>query len=288
MQEIDDELVTNSVFWTTDKFEYTILDFSSTCNCIVVILCVYTLFHISLPTINATILWLFMGLTQNLVEGLLVYKVFMACKNTYCSDQFFHLTMVVLLTTWRSGNCWVLKHLCHCRLFQREFIMGNLWQSVNFRHLQMPIDLPLNDRYHWLASFQVQFVEASVGLCFIIWPCILQDREILMDTLTYQAVEEAIKKRVAMKARTYGQVVSANTEEDGGNPVYKIKPSLVANLYGKWIMPLTKEVQVEYLLRRLDWIKREISLAISDEIEILGRGEVIWRKSNFCQVVWNI
>ncbi|XP_021297712.1 chorismate mutase 1, chloroplastic isoform X2 [Herrania umbratica] len=79
-----------------------------------------------------------------------------------------------------------------------------------------------------------------------------QDREILMDTLTYPAVEEAIKKRVEMKARTYGQVVSANTEEDGGNPVYKINPSLVADLYGDWIMPLTKEVQVEYLLRRLD------------------------------------
>ncbi|KAL6960808.1 Chorismate mutase 1-like protein [Sarracenia purpurea var. burkii] len=78
-----------------------------------------------------------------------------------------------------------------------------------------------------------------------------QDRAQLMDLLTFPAVEEAIKRRVEMKAKTYGQEVTINVEEDGADPVYKIKPSLVADLYGDWIMPLTKEVQVEYLLRRL-------------------------------------
>lgn len=72
-----------------------------------------------------------------------------------------------------------------------------------------------------------------------------------MGMLTYPAIEEAIKKRVAMKARIYGQEVTVDAE-DGAEPVYKINPSLVADLYGDWIMPLTKEVQVEYLLRRLD------------------------------------
>lgn len=69
-----------------------------------------------------------------------------------------------------------------------------------------------------------------------------------MNLLTYPAVEEAIKRRVEMKTRTYAQEVT----EDKAEAVYKIKPSLVADLYGIWIMPLTKEVQVEYLLRRLD------------------------------------
>ena len=73
-----------------------------------------------------------------------------------------------------------------------------------------------------------------------------------MELLTYPTVEEAIKKRVEMKAKTYGQEMPANIEEDVADPVYKIKPSLVADLYGDWIMPLTKEVQVQYLLRRLD------------------------------------
>ncbi|XVF60600.1 hypothetical protein PTKIN_Ptkin08bG0061200 [Pterospermum kingtungense] len=79
-----------------------------------------------------------------------------------------------------------------------------------------------------------------------------QNRDWLMELLTYPVVEESIKKRVETKAQTYGQVVSSNAEKDGCEPVYKINPSLVAELYGDWIMPLTKEVQVEYLLRRLD------------------------------------
>ncbi|XP_042501930.1 chorismate mutase 1, chloroplastic-like [Macadamia integrifolia] len=79
-----------------------------------------------------------------------------------------------------------------------------------------------------------------------------QDRDQLMALLTYEAVEDSIKKRVEMKARTYGQEVSINGEMAGDDSVCKINPSLVANLYGEWIMPLTKEVQIEYLLRRLD------------------------------------
>ncbi|KAK6129211.1 hypothetical protein DH2020_037041 [Rehmannia glutinosa] len=79
-----------------------------------------------------------------------------------------------------------------------------------------------------------------------------QDRARLMDLLTYPAVEEAIKNRVEMKTRTYGQELTVNGNADNTDPVYKINPSLVADVYGDWIMPLTKQVQVEYLLRRLD------------------------------------
>ncbi|XP_022850746.1 chorismate mutase 1, chloroplastic-like [Olea europaea var. sylvestris] len=79
-----------------------------------------------------------------------------------------------------------------------------------------------------------------------------QDKDQLMDLLTYPIVEEAIKKRVEMKTRTYGQEVTVDFGVDGTDPVYKINPILVAGLYGEWIMPLTKEVQVHYLLRRLD------------------------------------
>ncbi|KAL3844634.1 hypothetical protein ACJIZ3_002037 [Penstemon smallii] len=81
---------------------------------------------------------------------------------------------------------------------------------------------------------------------------VAQDRTQLMDLLTYPEVEEAIEKRVEMKTRTYGQDLPMNGRVDKIDPVYKINPSLVADLYGDWIMPLTKQVQVEYLLRRLD------------------------------------
>ncbi|XVF58346.1 hypothetical protein PTKIN_Ptkin07bG0058900 [Pterospermum kingtungense] len=88
-------------------------------------------------------------------------------------------------------------------------------------------------------------------------PAILeQDRDGLMQLLTYPEVEEAIKKRVEMKTKTYGQVVPPNiNDDDDGNRVYKINPSLIAHLYDEWIMPLTKEVQVEYLLRRVDGLE---------------------------------
>ncbi|KAK7316319.1 hypothetical protein VNO77_35269 [Canavalia gladiata] len=81
---------------------------------------------------------------------------------------------------------------------------------------------------------------------------IAQDKDKLMELLTYPEVEEAIKRRVEIKAKTYGQEVVINMKEYRTEPVYKINPSLVADLYGDWIMPLTKEVQVAYLLRRLD------------------------------------
>ncbi|XP_068655668.1 chorismate mutase 1, chloroplastic-like [Aristolochia californica] len=79
-----------------------------------------------------------------------------------------------------------------------------------------------------------------------------QDSDQLMNLLTYEAVEAAIKQRVETKARVYGQDLNVSHQANAGAPVLKIQPSLVADLYGDWIMPLTKEVQIAYLLRRLD------------------------------------
>ncbi|GLJ47173.1 hypothetical protein SUGI_0995880 [Cryptomeria japonica] len=77
-----------------------------------------------------------------------------------------------------------------------------------------------------------------------------QDKDQLMNLLTFENVELAVQKRVEEKAKAYGQEVSLDVTKV--NSTYKIQPSLIANLYGEWIMPLTKEVQVAYLLRRLD------------------------------------
>ncbi|XP_039145862.1 chorismate mutase 1, chloroplastic-like [Dioscorea cayenensis subsp. rotundata] len=79
-----------------------------------------------------------------------------------------------------------------------------------------------------------------------------QDPDLLMKMLTYESVETAIKQRVETKAKVFGQEVVITENGNGVPPVYKIKPDIVAELYGDWIMPLTKQVQVQYLLRRLD------------------------------------
>lgn len=62
-----------------------------------------------------------------------------------------------------------------------------------------------------------------------------------------------VVERVRRKAATYGQDVDSSSD---GQPrpgaQYKVSPDTIAMLYDKWVMPLTKQVQVEYLLRRLD------------------------------------
>lgn len=54
-------------------------------------------------------------------------------------------------------------------------------------------------------------------------------------------------ERVRGKAATYGREEIAQGEGYGGT-----LPDRVAELYRNWVMPLTKDVQVAYLLRRLD------------------------------------
>jgi chorismate mutase len=72
-----------------------------------------------------------------------------------------------------------------------------------------------------------------------------------MKLLTFKSVEEMVKKRVEKKATLFGQDISLNSSDDNKGK-QKFDPSVASKLYEKWVIPLTKEVQVEYLLRRLD------------------------------------
>lgn len=78
-----------------------------------------------------------------------------------------------------------------------------------------------------------------------------KDRDALMKLLTFPSVEEAVKARVAKKAAVFGQEVTLDNN-GGNNGTSKVDPAVLSRLYGEWVMPLTKLVQVEYLLRRLD------------------------------------
>ncbi|KAH7574054.1 hypothetical protein JRO89_XS03G0245200 [Xanthoceras sorbifolium] len=81
-----------------------------------------------------------------------------------------------------------------------------------------------------------------------------QDKDALMKLLTFENVEEMVRRRVAKKAMVFGQEVNLNLSNDDVDcqGKYKVDPSVVSRLYVDWVMPLTKLVQVEYLLRRLD------------------------------------
>lgn len=100
-----------------------------------------------------------------------------------------------------------------------------------------------------------------------------QDAQGILEALTYLDQEQRVVERVRTKAAIFGQDVrpSSNSMPDPSEQsnTYKIHPDKVASLYAQWVMPLTKVVQVEYLLHRLPgcserlgesaWLKDEIA-----------------------------
>ena len=79
------------------------------------------------------------------------------------------------------------------------------------------------------------------------------NEEALAALITKPAVEAALLVRLAKKAFFYGQELDA-----AGNPAptdakdLKLDVQEVVKLYKDYIIPLTKDVEVEYLLTRLD------------------------------------
>jgi chorismate mutase len=71
-----------------------------------------------------------------------------------------------------------------------------------------------------------------------------------MELLTDVKVEQMVVERVRLKAATFGQDINPAAAATGGR--CKIQPDVLAEMYDKQVMPLTKDVQVAYLLRRLD------------------------------------
>lgn len=71
------------------------------------------------------------------------------------------------------------------------------------------------------------------------------DKNGIIDALTYKEVEMQILDRIELKAGRYGQDPFTDQKD------YKIKPSLIRDIYEHDIIPLTKEVEYLYLKERL-------------------------------------
>lgn len=67
----------------------------------------------------------------------------------------------------------------------------------------------------------------------------------LLGAITDARVEADVLRRVGNKARTYSRELNASTT---GAP---FDPAKVVEIYRRWVIPLNKDVQVEYLLQRL-------------------------------------
>lgn len=73
-----------------------------------------------------------------------------------------------------------------------------------------------------------------------------EDRKGIDEAITNAAVEQKVLERLRLKAKTYG------TDPDlGANGSAKVNADAVVAMYKDWVIPLTKEVEVEYLMQRL-------------------------------------
>lgn len=69
------------------------------------------------------------------------------------------------------------------------------------------------------------------------------------ESITNSAVEAKILERLIVKGENYGVDPSLKYSQ---NPQSKVKPNIIAQLYKDYVIPLTKKVEVDYLLRRLE------------------------------------
>lgn len=90
-----------------------------------------------------------------------------------------------------------------------------------------------------------------------------RDADGILELLTDREVELRVIERVKLKASTFGRDLNSSDQGGGAAGVQedfekskeellKVSPEVVAELYDTWVMPLTKEVEVDYLLKRID------------------------------------
>jgi chorismate mutase len=86
------------------------------------------------------------------------------------------------------------------------------------------------------------------------------NREALAGLITKPAVEAALLIRLGNKASLYGAELDpqGNLKREEGGEVkglgQRIKTDEVVKLYRDWVIPLTKEVEVDYLIHRLEGV----------------------------------
>jgi len=80
------------------------------------------------------------------------------------------------------------------------------------------------------------------------------NREALEALITKPEVEKRLLVRLRKKAETYAQDIAV---DENSASTRKIDVDGVVDLYESYIIPLTKEVEVDYLLRRLDGLSQD-------------------------------
>ncbi|KAI9229991.1 MAG: chorismate mutase [Piptocephalis tieghemiana] len=97
---------------------------------------------------------------------------------------------------------------------------------------------------------EAKFREDEAGYTRLI---LAGDTEGIMKSLTVPSVEAALLRRLRRKAEIYGSDITEDgviqPKNEKGNE--KVDPDVVVRLYERFIIPLTKDVEVDYLMQRL-------------------------------------
>ena len=72
-----------------------------------------------------------------------------------------------------------------------------------------------------------------------------QERDAILDLITDEEIEDGVIERVELKARTYAREILPDN-----NGATRIDPDAIVAIYSKWVIPLNKQAQVEYMLQR--------------------------------------
>lgn len=75
--------------------------------------------------------------------------------------------------------------------------------------------------------------------------------------ITKPEVERRLLVRLGNKARVYGCEMDANGHVVPDDSMRKIDIEQVVRLYRDWVIPLTKDVEVDYLVHRLDGVPQD-------------------------------
>lgn len=75
-----------------------------------------------------------------------------------------------------------------------------------------------------------------------------EDRVKIDELLTNKTVELQVLERLRRKALVYGQTL--DEAQEGTSKHLRVPVEIVVDLYKKWVIPLTKVVEVDYLINR--------------------------------------
>lgn len=100
---------------------------------------------------------------------------------------------------------------------------------------------------HWIGKFIAESKFRSNPEEYIRL-ALVEDREKIDELLTNKAVEAQVLERLRRKALVYGQTL--DEEQEGTSKHLRIPVEAVVDLYKRWVIPLTKVVEVDYLITR--------------------------------------